>query len=213
MLWSGGLRNLWVSVALRLDTGAGWRWDRSSRGGRSDFRRRSGCRGNVDHLRLRRRLWVCGNRGDFRNLRASFNRGWRIDRHWCGFERASSGLENARVASAAVVHSQNSGGVAFCGGMARAQVYGIVAFALSVNGDERSSEVAIETVMRRKGLRRLSAEEPPLRALCTGAPCHATIVAMRESIGSAGYGECRGRKTCTSGPGRVPGRTYRGDGF
>lgn len=212
MLWSGGLRNLRASIALRLDTGAGRRWDRSSRGGWSGLRRRSGYRGNVDHLRLRRRLWACGNRGDFRNLRASFNRGWRIDRHWCGFDRASSGLDDAHVASATVIHARNWGGVTFCSGVALTQVYGIVAFAFPVNGDERSSVVAVETVMRRERLRGLAAEEPPLRALCARSLRHATIVARRESIGSVGYGECRGRKTCTSGPAGVLGGTYRGDG-
>lgn len=71
------------------------------------------------------------------------------------------------------------------------QIYRIVSFALQVDGDERGAIIALELVMRRKRLRRLSAQEPPLRAVCALALRHPTIVAMLESLGLPG---CEGRR-------------------
>jgi hypothetical protein len=73
------------------------------------------------------------------------------------------------------------------------QVYGIVSFALPVDRDKRGTVITVELVMRRKRLRRLSAEEPPLRAVCAVALRHPTIVAMLESMGLTGCEVRRGR--------------------
>jgi len=95
-----------------------------------------------------------------------------------------------------------------CCNVLLAQVEGIVTFTFVVNADKRSLVIAVEPVMRRKRLRRLSTEQAPLRTVCTRTLRHATIVVTRERVEITACKACRGNGTCPLGlaflPWRVP---------
>jgi len=121
--------------------------------------------------------------------------GWGIaDQFWA--IRVKNGVaidvaDRAVLTSRTRHRTRDNCGITFSCGVNFTQISGSVSFAFPVDRQDWSAVVAIELIMRRERLRRLSAEETPFGAVGAGALRHGTIVVMWRAARFPPPKECR----------------------